>query len=68
MTTLIYIGRGAALIGVPARNLTKAEIEALPDGFTLEILLGSGLYKRPVELKQDAVIKPRLNKLKKEGE
>lgn len=68
MTTLVYIGNGAAFIGVPARNLTKAEIETLPDGITLERLLDSGLYKHPVELKQDAVIKPRLNKLKKEGE
>ena len=44
MNALLYIGNGAALVGVPARDLTNADIAA----FDLNVneLLKSGLYKK----------------------
>lgn len=38
---MIYIGDGSFLHGVPARDLTEAEVER----FGAEFLLASGLYK-----------------------
>jgi len=40
---LKYVGRGAFLIGVPARDLTDEEIEQL--GLDKKALIKSGLYK-----------------------
>lgn len=43
---LKYIGNGSALIGVPARDLTKNDIDWVLDaGFSMEHLLASGLYE-----------------------
>ena len=36
-----YIGKGDALIGVPARDLTAAEVKK----YGKEVLIKSGLYK-----------------------
>ena len=67
---LIYIGNGAALIGVPARDLTDEEIKQLEKEFDIEQLVKSGLYKNAGDFdKQDAEkILPTLKKMKKEGE
>jgi len=46
---LIYIGNGAALIGIPARDLNEDDIAALLEGLTIDDLLASGLYKRTGE-------------------
>jgi len=43
MDGLIYIGDGAWLAGVPARDLTAADIEAC--GRSVEELIASGLYR-----------------------
>ncbi len=43
---LIYIGRGAFLPHIPARNLTPAEVE-LAGGEAF--LLSTGLYQKPAE-------------------
>ena len=65
MTGLIYIGNGAALVGVPARDLTEEEALEIAKEFDIELILKSGLYKRPGE---DVDKKPRLNKAKKESD
>ena len=47
-------GRPAASFGgVPARDLTQAEVDALPDGLTVKHLVDSGLYKKPATGKKD---------------
>lgn len=43
MIELIYIGDGMWLAGVPARDLTAADIEAC--GRSVEELIASGLYQ-----------------------
>jgi len=43
MTKYIYSGRGIVQ-GVPARDLTQEEFDALPPT-TQELALGSGVYK-----------------------
>jgi hypothetical protein len=71
MSGLVYIGNGAAIIGIPARDLTEEEIKALPQEFDIEKLIASGLYARPGAFdKQDAekVLPHVLKKTKKEGE
>ena len=45
MTGLIYIGNGAALIGVPARDLTEEEVKELEKEFDRKTILRSGLYQ-----------------------
>jgi|WetSurMetagenome_2_1015567.scaffolds.fasta_scaffold1269914_2 hypothetical protein len=57
---LVYIGKGAFIIGVPARDLTTQDIANLE--LTEAELLESGLYKPTNEQKAD---KP---KTKKAGE
>ena len=42
---LKYIGAGAYLPGIPARDLTADEVEAI--GLTVAELVGSGLYESP---------------------
>ena len=42
---LKYIGAGAYLPGIPARDLTADEVEAI--GLTVAELVGSGLYAEP---------------------
>ena len=54
MNTLIYIGNGEFLPGVPARDLTEAEVKQYGGE---KALLESGLYT-----------KPKSEKTKKEGE
>lgn len=44
---LKYVGGGAFLIGVPARDLTDEEIEEL--GLDRKILIESGLYEEEPE-------------------
>lgn len=63
MSGLNYIGNGAALIGVPARDLTEADLKNLPEDVTAEWLVASGLYKNAEKL--DAPIK-RDNKKERE--
>jgi hypothetical protein len=41
---LKYTGDGSAMPGLPARNVTKNEVEA--SGFDLDVLLKSGLYEQ----------------------
>lgn len=67
---LIYIGNGAAIIGVPARDLTASEVGQLSREFDIDYLIKSGLYKRAgdFDVKDAEKILPRLNKIKKEGE
>jgi len=43
MTKYIYSGRGI-IQGVPAKDLTQEEFEALPKG-TQELAIDSGVYK-----------------------
>jgi hypothetical protein len=65
---LIYIGKGKGILqGIPARNLTRVEIEA--SGLTAEKIIASGLYMRPVvDLQPDDVYKimKRVRKTKDE--
>jgi hypothetical protein len=71
MSGLTYIGNGAALIGVPARDLTEEEVKELSKEFDIDKLIGSGLYARPGAFdKADAekVAPHVLKKTKKEGE
>jgi len=53
MSELIYIGNGAAIIGVPARDLTAADlirIKMFSDlAMTPEDLIKTGLYKNKNE-------------------
>jgi hypothetical protein len=44
--TYKYVGNGDNLQGVPARDLTKDDLDALPDGVTKKDLEASGLYKK----------------------
>jgi hypothetical protein len=65
MIELIYIGKGkGTLAGVPARDLTRAEIEA--SGKTIQELLASGLYVRST-LTQTETYK-RTRKINQESE
>lgn len=45
MTGLIYVGEGAWVAPIPARDLTEAEVAA----FGEEALLKTGLYQKPTE-------------------
>lgn len=53
MTTILtYIGRGDALIGVPARDLTEEDFAERAEswsalGLTEAVILASGLYEKP---------------------
>lgn len=47
MTKLIYIGNGAFLPGVPARDLSAAEVKKHNE----QELIASGLYKKPAAKK-----------------
>jgi hypothetical protein len=47
MAKLKYIGNGAALIAVPARDLTEEEVKK----FDVDALLKSGLYEKEKENK-----------------
>lgn len=49
-TVLKYIGNGAHFPGVPAADMTQADIDA--SGMTLDALVKSGLYAR-VEVKAE---------------
>ncbi len=40
---LFYIGDGAALVGLPARDVTEKEVKA--SGYSLAEILESGLYE-----------------------
>lgn len=52
MSDLEYIGDGAYLVGVPARDIAEAEVAAL--GLDAEELLRSGLYQeKPDPQKED---------------
>lgn len=44
LTGLVYVGQGSSLHDIPARNLTKEEIEYL--GLNSRDLIKSGLYKK----------------------
>jgi hypothetical protein len=70
MTALTYIGNGAAIIGVPARDLTADEVKGLDWLMSEADLLKSGLYKIAGDFdKADAEkVMPQLRKSKKEGE
>lgn len=48
---LIYIGKGAVLIGVPERDLTDEDIKEL--GLDEAELVVSGLYEKPAKTKQE---------------
>jgi hypothetical protein len=43
---LQYIGKGDALVGVPARDLTDEDLQGIGHEFTWESLIRSGLYKK----------------------
>jgi hypothetical protein len=60
---LIYIGNGAAMIGVPARDLTEQDF--ITFGLKEAELLNSGLYKKPSNEQQPA---PKKGKAGKDGE
>jgi len=45
-TSYKYVGDGGYLHGVPARDLTAEDLDALPDGVTKKDLEASGLYKK----------------------
>lgn len=45
MNGLTYIGNGAFLANVPARDLSAEELKTLP--MSREELINSGLYKEP---------------------
>ncbi len=68
--TLLYIGNGAAIIGVPARDLSEQEVKELDWLITEEQLLKSGLYQKPGDFdEQDAAkVMPHVRKTKKESE
>ena len=55
---LKYIGNGAALPDVPARDLTKDEVQALNPEVGLQVLVNqlkkSGLYAQPTDDKAKA--------------
>ena len=44
MSKLRYVGDGGFIVGIPARDLTDADLEALPKGIGPKTLIGSGLY------------------------
>lgn len=46
---LTYTGNGAFFEGVPARDLTQADVDALPVSFTKDTLIASRLYMDAVE-------------------
>jgi len=48
---LIYIGNGEHKVGIPARDLTKEEVEQYGGE---ELLLATGLYAKPVRPKKAA--------------
>lgn len=54
MGALVYIGRGAFLPGIPARNLDEAEVKAHGGE---KALVASGLYEappsKPAKVKED---------------
>lgn len=65
---LIYTGRGDALIGIPARDLTVEDLERIGHEFTWESLINSGLYKRPdAEKIEEKVEQPKKTKAAKDG-
>jgi len=70
MTTLIYIGNGAAIIGIPARDLTEQDLQNLKEFGMKEIdLLASGLYvkKDKFEFDKSKSVDPSFDKgMKKE--
>lgn len=51
--SLTYVGDGKYIMGVPAQDLSDAEITRLAESFGktesdyIEELLGSGIYKKP---------------------
>ena len=59
-TVLYYIGKGNALIGVPARDLTDADLKEFEKEWTLENLINSGLYKKSDE--KPKIIKSKTDK------
>lgn len=61
---LKYVGDGTAIVGVPARDLTAEEMQAL-DKHLLALALASGLYV--LIGKKAYTPKPRKSALKKEG-
>lgn len=70
MSGLLYIGRGAALIGVPARDLSEEEVKELSKEFDIETLIVSGLYQSVTTVKLDKADADKLIKRlqQKEGE
>ena len=65
-TVLIYKGRGGAIPGVPAQDLTEADFAERKEqwgelGITEAVLLQSGLYEKP-RLEQ-----PKKEKAAKDG-
>ena len=54
---LIYIGRGAFLYGVPARDLTDKEVKK----HGKDKLLESGLYEKPKKIPLESVKRGRSN-------
>ena len=65
-TKLIYIGRGGAIPGVPAQDLTEQDFAERKEqwgelGITEAVLLQSGLYEKP-RLEQ-----PKKEKAAKDG-
>jgi len=57
---LVYVGHGASLPGVPARDLTKAEVDVYGEAQ----LLKSRLYEKPVPPQKPA---PKFNKIESGG-
>lgn len=66
-TVLIYIGRGGAIAGVPAQDLTEEDFAERKEqwnelGITEAVLLKSGLYEKP------KAEQPKKQKAAKDGE
>lgn len=55
---LTYTGNGAFFEGIPARDLTQADVDALPATFTKDALIASGLYMNTSGVEEAAVPAP----------
>jgi len=51
---LIYVGQGAHIGGVPARDLCKEDIAKYV--LDIDVLIGSGLYEKPKRANKPAVV------------
>jgi hypothetical protein len=63
---LIYVGKGAFVVGIPGRDLTAEEVDML-GGAALIMHRAPGLYAAPPKPKAKPAPKPRAEHNPKEG-